>query len=534
MVKNGDVSTDARPNGAGPAGIEVRSVARRHAIAWAAIIIGALTILRFAKGAGGPPYGVDASYYYQLARHVANGEGLVTTVSLYHEGWVLPAKTPIYPLWPLVMGYVGRWVGLVHAADLLPRIFYVVGLVLLYLIARAVAVRVGGLRLSRSGWMPDTAHWLVAIFGLAPRYFGATTHPYTEGLAFAMGFASFLALERFDRTRTVWAAGTSGLFAGLAFLARTQMVGVAIGCFLALAWFALRDRSARAGAVVWSLAALATIAPWFLFLGFLPGLTASPLPRADIPPLAGWTQHATASAWLSARAQSLAIMFDPFDASSYVQSFGVVVYLVPIAAVAVLLELARRRSVRQPQSIFRTAMFVAGVFFFFNLTLYQSDVWLPWLFGWRHGLPFILLIVLAVTWLVARAGRAAPAIAIVLLLSVVMSGREVVAFVRAPDVQLTPAETELVAWLNAQPRPLSVISSNAQILGSMSETRFYWTTCDSPGETTRAMIRHMPIEYVLLYERETRCAFAVQAGAMRLVRMFGAPGRRIFVLQPLR
>jgi hypothetical protein len=149
-------------------------------------------------------------------------------------------------------------------------------------------------------------------------------------------------------------------------------------------------------------------------------------------------------------------------------------------------------------------------------------------------LPFILLIVLAVPWLAARAGRAAPAIAIVLLLSVAMSAREVVAFVRAPDVRLTLAETELVTWLNAQPRPLSVISSNAQILGSMSDTRFYWTTCDSPGETTRAMIRLMSIEYVLLYEHEAQCAFAAQAGAMRLVRVFGTPGRRIFVLQPLR
>src|SRR5215210_5972731 len=72
---------------------------RRHAIGWAAVIIGVLTVLRMMKGAGGPPYGVDASYYFQLARHIANGEGFVTTVSLYHEGWILPSKTTIYPLW---------------------------------------------------------------------------------------------------------------------------------------------------------------------------------------------------------------------------------------------------------------------------------------------------------------------------------------------------------------------------------------------------------------------------------------------------
>jgi len=506
---------------------------RAHAIGWAAVILGALAILRFAKGAGGPPYGIDASYYFQLARHIANGDGFVTTVSLYHEGWILPAKTPIYPLWPLVLGYAGRAIGLVRAADLLPRIFYVVDLILLYVVARAAAQRIGAVRFGDQWWIPDCAHWIVLIFGLAPRYFGATTHPYTEGLGFAMALASFLALERFDRTRSVWAAALSGLFAGLAFLTRTQLVGVAIGCFLALVWFALRDRSVRGGAIAWSLVALGTVVPWFLFLGFIPGVMAWSLERADIPPLAAWKQHATTGSWLATRVQSLGVMFDPSNAYSYVQSFGVVAFLVPLALVGAIVELARRRKLRAPQSIFRTAILIAGLFFFFNLTLYQSAVWMPWLFGWRHGLPFIFLIVLAVPWLIAHAGRFAPAIAIVLLVSVVTSANAVIAFVRSPDVQLIPAETELVAWLDAQPRRVSVIATNAQILGSMSDTHFYWTECSSPGETTRAMLRAMPIDYVVLYEREVRCRFVTGLGALRIVRAFGPPGRRVFVLKPL-
>lgn len=509
-------------------------MSRRHAIGWAAAVIGVLTVLRIAKGAGGPPYGIDASYYFQLARHIANGDGFVTTVSLYHEGWILPAKTTIYPLWPLLLGYTGRATGLARAADLLPRIFYVADLVLLYVVARAAALRIGALWSMRRWWMPDTAHWLVAIFGLAPRYFGATTHPYTEGLAFFCGLASFAASERFDRTRAVWAAALSGLFAGLAFLTRTQMVGVAIGCFLALAWFAWRDRSARPGAVVWSVVALATVAPWFAFIGYIPYITQGSFKRAEIPHTIEWTQHATPGGWLGARAEALRVMFDPSNPYSYVQSFGIVSFLVPLAAVAALVELVRRRKVRAPQSILRTAMLVAGLFFFFNLMLYQSAVWMPWLFGWRHGLPYIFLIALAVPWLVARAGRFAPAIAVVLLISVATSTRAVVAFVRAPDVQLTAGETELVAWLDAQPRPVSLITTNAQILGSMSDAHFYWTNCDAPGETSRAMLRELPIEYVALYEHEVQCRFAKEAGPMRLVRAFGSPGRRVFLLRPLR
>jgi hypothetical protein len=500
---------------------------RAHAIGWAAVIIGALTLLRFAKGAGDPPYGVDASYYFQLARHVMHGEGLVTTVSLYHEGWVAPAKTTIYPLWPLLLGYTGRAIGLVHAADLLPRVLYVLDLVLLYLLAMRIAVRFGGLRLGRQWWLPDSAHWVVAIFGLAPRFFGATTHPYTEGLGFAVAFASFLALERFERTRGPVAAALSGLFAGLAFLTRTQLIGVAIGCFLALAWLAVRDRTARLGTILWCLAAVAAIAPWLLFLGFVPVLMENDLPRVALPRFAGWSELPTRTAWLQQRASSLGVMFDPSNELSYVQSFGVVAFLVPLAAVAALVHRGRT-----PRTLLTNAVLLAGVFFFFSLMLYHSEVWTPWLFGWRHGLPYILLIALAVPWLAARAGRFAPAIALVLLVSVAASARGVIAFVHSPDTDFTPAETELVAWLNA--RPVSAITTNAQILGSMTDANLYWTYCDASGESTRAILAKMPITHVILYEREARCRFITEADPLRLVATFGRPGGRIFVLQPLR
>lgn len=500
---------------------------RAHAIGWAAVIIGALTLLRFAKGAGDPPYGVDASYYFQLARHVMRGEGLVTTVSLYHEGWVAPAKTTIYPLWPLLLGYTGRVIGLERAADLLPRVLYVIDLVLLYLLAMRIAIRFGGLRMGKQWWLPDSAHWVVAIFGVAPRLFGATTHPYTEGLGFAMAFASFLALERFERTRGMTAAALSGAFAGLAFLTRTQLIGVAIGCFLALAWLAFRDQTARVGAIAWCIAAVIAIAPWLLFLGFVPVLMENDLPRVALPHFAGWSELPTRTAWLQQRATSLGVMFDPRSELSYVQSFGVVAFLVPLAAIAALLHRGKTQ-----RTLLTNAVLIAGVFFFFSLMLYHSEVWKPWLFGWRHGLPYILLIALAVPWLVARAGRLAPAIALVLLVSVGMSASSVAAFLGSPDTDLTPAEMQLVAWLNE--RKVSAITTNAQILGAMSDAHLYWTYCDASGESTRAMLAKMPVTHVILYEREARCRFVVEADPLRVAAMFGQPGRRIFVLQPLR
>ena len=58
----------------------------------------------------------DGSFYYQVARHVASGDGLRTSVSLYNQGLrELPAPTTITPLWPLVLGATGRWIGLPRA-----------------------------------------------------------------------------------------------------------------------------------------------------------------------------------------------------------------------------------------------------------------------------------------------------------------------------------------------------------------------------------------------------------------------------------
>ena len=495
---------------------------------WAVVIIVVLTVLRFSKGAGDPPYGVDASFYFQIARHVMNGEGLVTTVSLYHGGWIVPAKTSIYPLWPLMLGYTGRLIGLERAADLLPRIFYVLDLVLLYLLARAVATRMNGLSLGR--YFPDTAACLVAVFGVVLRLFGATTHPYTEGLAFAMAFAAFLSLERFERTQRLHWAGLCGLFAGLGYLARSQMVGVAIGCFLALAGFAVRDRRSRGAFAVWSLVALATIAPWLVYLGFIPGVTADTTPRVELPRFEGWTQFPTLGQWLAQRATSVGIVFDPRNEYSYTRSFGAVALLVPLAAVVAVVQ----RRFARPRSVLLTAMFIAGVFFFFNLMAYHSEVWMPWLFGWRHGLPFIFLIVLAVPFLAARAERFAPAIGLVLVISVAMNIPPLLAFVRSTDLDFTSGEAELLRWLNAQPKRASVITTNAQILGSGSDAGFYWTYCDAPGTTTQAMWRLLPIDYVVMYEGEARCKFVSDAGPMRLVQMFGEPRRRVFVLRPMR
>src|SRR5688500_9427136 len=110
----------------------------KHSIGWLFAILLVLGAVAASKTAGSGPYGIDASYYFQVARHVAHGDGLITTISVYHEGWHLPARSAMCPLWPLTLGYAGRAMGMVRAANVLPKFFYLLDLVLLYALCRVV------------------------------------------------------------------------------------------------------------------------------------------------------------------------------------------------------------------------------------------------------------------------------------------------------------------------------------------------------------------------------------------------------------
>ena len=100
------------------------------------VLVGLLLMLAAFKLAFNPGLGrnsLDGDYYFQIARHVSEGNGLQTSVSLYHHGLKeLPHPSNVSPLWPLTLGAAAQAVGLVRGALLLPEILYLLALVLLY------------------------------------------------------------------------------------------------------------------------------------------------------------------------------------------------------------------------------------------------------------------------------------------------------------------------------------------------------------------------------------------------------------------
>jgi hypothetical protein len=487
-------------------------------------IFAALLPLKIRSLPGSGPYGVDASYYTQIARHVAEGDGFKTSVSLYHEALnPLPAPARIYPLWPLLLGWAGRVFGLERAANVLPALLYFADLLLLYLLANRIAVRIGGTSLLASRIPIDAGHVVVALFATNRRFFIATSHPYTEGLAFALLFASLLALDRLAEEHSYRWAAAAGAAAGLAYLARSQMLVLIASTIVAF----LIVRPRRGGVIAVYVAAVALpVLPYRIYLRSVE------MTRAAITSFQTWTSSDGVAEYILDRAPGLLVAFNPWSGLSYFASFGVAAVLVLLALVVAAAELWRDRGAafRDPGSLAVWAAVLTGLATHAVLLHRHAVFFLPWLFGWRHGLPFILLVMIAAIYLLMRESRAMRiAVAFVVAFSVVHGALLIFADSRVARVDPTPSERAYAQWID--PRGATVLTTNAQALGLITRANYHWMTCTEPPARTREMLGHLPIDYVVAYDRERDCAFLKGLGdTLYIDRIFDEGGQPIIVL----
>lgn len=506
-----------------------------------------LAPLRLSSLAGPGPYGVDASYFHQIARHVSEGDGLRTRVSVYHEGIQrFPAPTRVYPLWPLLLGHSGRALGLHNATQILPPLFWFLDLVLLYAFARVLERAMfgeEGFRIGGSRWPLDAGHLSVIAFAANPSFFAATTHPYTEGPAFALAFVSLLCLARAETTnRFPWSLAC-GVSAGLAFLARSQMVCLIAGIGLTLLAVALRQRAWRLPVLLFGLGAVAAIAPWYVYLGTVfPAAALNPFAginpffeyreTPEIAPFVAWVPTSGLGEWLRDRLPGIAIAFHPRHHESYFATFGAAAALVPLAA----LRLVVPRSFGSGKagvhrSVLLGATVASGVIFFVVLLQFHATFFLRWLFGWRHGLPLILLLVPAIAYLVRDGLPFLRFGTVVLVLLSAAAGLLTITKLR--PVPWTEGQRQLAAWVDQQ-QPLPVIlSPHATSFGVMTRGFYHWTLCTEPPEQTRRMLQHLPIDYVVVSEAELRCPFlSGLQDALEVKRVFGPPDDRWLLFAP--
>lgn len=534
------------PGAPGPA------AGRRERLAVLFLILALLCGLKAAYDPGLGRNSLDGAYYYQVARHVAEGDGLTTSVSLYHQGFkTLPHPTNIYPLWPLLLGFAGRVVPLPLAAAVLPEVLYLVSLLLLYPLANRLVVRLGGRsegHLLGCGRVLDLGHVAVMLFGANAVFFNFTSLPYTEGLGFSLTFAALLALDRSAARRSLAWAAAAGALAALAYLARVQMIMVVPAVIGALALSGVRRRDRLAAAGVAAAAAALVVLPWALHLAsfvdpFEPRVLYKFGAYRETPEIERFRslRPIDPGPWsrLGDLAAGLRAAFDPRGGmTSYAGSFGLAAFAVPLA----LLHLAagRRRwralggTLLRPEGAVVVATAAAAVAMVAPLHLLHFRFLWEWRFGFRHGLGFGLLVLVAVAYLLVH-GEPLVRRAVLALVAVSLvtgSARTAGVLTGPRGWGLTPAEQELVAWLDARsPRP-TVLTTNAQPLSVYSRAGFHWTECDESAEKTRQMLRLLPIDYVLVYQFEHACPFVRGVPEVAPVRRFGEGAGAVWVLAP--
>jgi hypothetical protein len=473
-----------------------------------------LGVAIFSQRNGETEFGIDGSYYFQVARHVAAGDDLVTSVCLYHQGLKhLPTKTNIYPLWPLLLGGAGRVIGVTTAARLLPRSLFLIDLVLLYFLTLQINAT------SFRGF--DIGHLVVLLFGCNLLFFSAASYPYTEALAFLLIFPALLMIER--------SGAGAGVLAGLAFLTRSQNVVFAAALFAALLivrrW---RRAAAFAGAFV------VVLLPWVIFLAtFVKPFTLSALVSmySETPQLPVFAQsiHSTGLSWFADRLRGLITAFNPASGLSFVNSFGLAALLVPIAAVHFIW--------RRPRvfKLLPLATLLGGAALSFSLIFVHQRFFLEWLFGYRHGLPFILLLMLAVVELIACGGFAVRTIALTISMISIFTGSLAIARTSLWRSHPWPpaAEAQLTSWLAQHDPNAIVLSTNAQVLSAISGANFRWAACQEEPETIQLLLRLVRTDYVAAYDGEQQCPFlrGLVGPDLQIIAIFGQFPRRLFLMR---
>lgn len=532
------------------------------------IVVLAALLLAFAalKLVQTPPadyYGPDGSTYFHVARHVAEGDGLVTSVSLYHQGIKhLPAPTTIYPLWPLTLGWAGRLIGVERAARLLPELLYLIDLALLYALARRLASAWGSPDARLVPALPlDLGHVAVLLLGLNPIFVRYSSLPYTEPLALGLTFGSLLLLDRHATTGGLLVGFLAGAFAGAAYLARTSMIVVPVAIVATLLLVRPRSGGTMRAAASAALGAAVVVLPWLLHLAsFVDRLR--PMMLVDVFTVYRETPELDPVVWIVPIrtpydlwrfvSDGLLAAFR-WSGHSYARSFGAVAYVVLLAAVVAPASRRVREAFRTSDHravIVGTALVGLGLAVMAHAAHSESDFARRWAFDHRHGLPYILLIVsaLACSMPLLRVRREKPdglprglaaaqvAVLALLVLSVGGSaGRSYDEFFHPRGRSPTEPELDLAAWLADHPGKPVVIASRAPKYTVISRAAFQWIGCSDDPEQVRRLFRHVGADYLLVRRADWRCRFmSGLAPELELVESFrrGRPPIELYRWRP--
>ena len=169
-------------------------------------------------------------------------------------------------------------------------------------------------------------------------------------------------------------------------------------------------------------------------------------------------------------------------------------------------------------------MTMTGAAMLVPVHLHHASFAQEWLFGYRHGLPLLLLILPAVAYLDRHAGSIfRVALLSMLVVTIPLNGLALNKLLhKSYAAGLTPVESELVEWLDAQsPRP-AVVTTNSFALSAFSRSGFHWILCESDPLQTLRLLQLSGADYVIVYADERRCGYVFALrDRVRVARAFG-------------
>jgi hypothetical protein len=364
---------------------------------------------------------VDGGYYAEVARHVRDGQGLTTHISLYHFGYeYFPHPTSVYPLWPWLLGMTAKVVDLEVAAHWLPLACAFVAIVAAFLFGRALwpepvfPAHIPGFHAGHVFAIGLAVHHEFVVF---------TSLPYTEGISWALTFL-FLwrAVRKGPDTSIAWAIET-GVWLGLMYLARFQLVVAPMAAACAyLARVVLgpdRLRVALHASIALLVAGL-FLGGWFLYMrDFVPGATLSSLLRFDqnrandlLTPVDVIVENHGLLDLVLDRLQGFRVAWDPLADGSYQGSYYTLHWSLAIALPLVLAQVLRALVRRGPRAVLEELRrpenahwWMVGIFALgglLSIHAIHKHYYGAWYFTKRQGLMSLPAFLLPLGWLLRQ------------------------------------------------------------------------------------------------------------------------------------
>jgi hypothetical protein len=368
---------------------------------------------------------------------------------------------------------------------------------------------------------------------LNPVYRWASSRPYTESLALTLVFTTLLAYAAARRrarrgASDALAYAAVGVLGGVTYLARFQLVVVVVA--LLVVELVGRDaaRFRRAGWLL--LGAAVPIGAWAEHVLRLPHAGLRELldfaryrALPSLPPFEYEVPCAGALGCAVDKLRGVAVAFSPTASLSYIVQFGVVAYVLPLS-LGVLPWLHGGRwlfsGLRRERYAGLVACSLMGLLASAPFHFVHSLHWNEWAFGWRQGLPLVLVLVPVLAALLAvfhrrRAERAAlgrtrravsALVGVLLAISLVTLGAKTL---RGSDEPLLAAglegPREAAQFLERVARTGRTLGIEPQPVAAFTQAPLDWLACWSEPAVAEVLVRERHVTRALLRPSDLSC-----------------------------